>query len=181
MKTVITPYGYAKLRNELQKLRAMRPDLAKAIEIARAHGDISENADYDAAKDRSGMIEAKIRDIEAKLSSAEVVNPKAQLGSAGGGNKVVFGVEVLIEDIDSGEQRRVTIVGEEESDTARGYLSYTSPFGKALIGKEIGDIAKVQAPAGKREYEILEIILIDWELLAQDLANSASTNTSLSS
>jgi transcription elongation factor GreA len=169
MKTLLTPYGYAKLRQELLRLKALRPELAKAIEIARAHGDISENADYDAAKDRSGMTEAKIRDLEAKLATAEIINPLVQLGSAGGGNKVVFGIECLIEDIDSGEQKRVTLVGEEESETSKGYISYTSPFGKALIGKEIGDIAKVNAPAGKKEYEILEIKLIDWDSLAQEV------------
>ena len=163
MKTLLTPLGYAKMRAELLRLKSLRPELARAIEVARAHGDLSENADYDAAKERSGMTEARIRDLEAKLATAEVVDPKKQLSSAGGGEKVVFGVETLIEDLDSGEQKRITLVGVDESDTSIGHLSYQSPFGKALIGRSVSDVAKVMAPGGAREYEILEVTLVDWD------------------
>jgi transcription elongation factor GreA len=160
MKRPMTPYGYSLLRRDLLKMKSMRPELAQAIEVARAHGDLSENADYDAAKERSGMIEAKIRDVQAKLANCEVIDP-SQRGEIG--KKVFFGVAVEVEDIDSGEKKRVTIVGADESDTARGFLSLESPFGKALIGKVLGDIAKVQAPGGTKEYEILSIHAVDWE------------------
>lgn len=160
MKRPMTPYGYALLRKELLKLKAMRPELARAIEVARGHGDLSENADYDAAKDRSGMVEAKIRDIEAKLANAEVIDPskRGRIGS-----KVVFGVSVELEDMDSGEQKTVTIVGADESDTSRGFISLESPLGKALIGKELGDIAQVRAPGGLREYEVREVLSYNWD------------------
>ncbi len=149
----MTPKGYNKLREELLKLKASRPELANAIEVARGHGDLSENADYDAAKERSGMVEAKIRDLEAKLASAEVIDP-AKIGST---DKVVFGVTVELEEVESGEGRKVTIVGEDESDVKRGHLSLESPIGRALIGKELGDIAKVTLPGGAKEYEIMSI------------------------
>ena len=153
MKRPMTPRGYAALRTELMKLKAMRPELARAIEIARGHGDLSENGDYDAAKEKSGMVEAKIRDIEVRLSSADVIDPR-KLGTP---TRVVFGVSVKMEDLDSGEQRVISIVGAEESDVERGWISFEAPLGKGVIGKEIGDVAKVTLPGGAREYEILEI------------------------
>ncbi len=153
MKFPMTPRGYNALRSELMKLKASRPELAKAIEIARGHGDLSENGDYDAAKNKSGMVEAKIRDIEARLSTADVIDPRKITVS----DRVVFGVTVDIEDVDSGEKKRITIVGNEESDVAKGWLSFESPLGKALIGKQLNDIARVNLPAGKKEYEIMEI------------------------
>jgi transcription elongation factor GreA len=155
MKKPMTPRGYATLREELKKLKSSRPELAKAIEIARGHGDLSENADYDAAKNKSGMVEAKIRDIESRLSMAEIVDPR-KLGDF---NRVVFGVSVKIEDVDSGEEKQLTIVGGEESDVAKGWISYESPLGKGLIGKELGDVAKVTLPGGVKEYEIREIFV----------------------
>lgn len=156
MKRPMTPRGYAALRSELIKLKGMRPELARAIEIARGHGDLSENGDYDAAKEKSGMVEAKIRDIEARLAMAEVIDPR-KLGEP---SRVVFGVSVKIEDIDSGDQRVISIFGAEESDVERGWISFEAPLGKALIGKEIGDVVKVPLPGGAREYEVVEIFIV---------------------
>ncbi len=134
----------------------MRPELARAIEIARGHGDLSENGDYDAAKEKSGMTEAKIRDIEARLAMAEVIDPR-KLGEP---SRVVFGSSVKIEDVDTGDQRTISIFGAEESDVEKGWISYEAPLGKALIGKEIGDVVKVPLPAGAREYEVVEIFVV---------------------
>ena len=153
MKRPITPRGYNKLRSELKALKSMRPELARAIETARGHGDISENADYDAAKEKSGLTEAKIRDLEMRLAEADIVDPR-KLGSP---TRVMFGVTVRIEDVDSGEQRTISIYGPDESDVDRGFISFESPLGKGLIGKEEGDVAQIQLPSGKRSYEIMEI------------------------
>jgi len=155
MKRPMTPRGYAALRNELMKLKGMRPELARAIEIARGHGDLSENGDYDAAKEKSGMVEAKIRDIEARLSVADVIDPR-KLGTP---SRVVFGVSVKLEDIDTGDQRVISIVGAEESDVERGWISFEAPLGRGVIGKEIGDVARVALPGGAREFEVLEIFV----------------------
>jgi transcription elongation factor GreA len=153
------------MRAELQRLRAMRPELAKAIEIARGHGDLSENGDYDAAKEKSGMTEAKIRDLEAKLALAEIIDPSRHTNL----QRVVFGVSVKIEDIDSGETRVLSIIGADESDADRGWISCESPLGKALIGKEAGDTARVALPGGSKEYEITEIF-VQAELFSEDAA-----------
>lgn len=155
MKRPMTPRGYATLRNELTKLKGMRPELARAIEIARGHGDLSENGDYDAAKEKSGMTEAKIRDIEARLATAEVIDP-LKLGNL---TRVVFGSSVKIEDVDTGEQRVISIYGAEESDVDKGWISFEAPLGKGLIGKELGDVARVTLPVGVKEYEILEVFV----------------------
>ncbi len=141
------------LRDELRSLKAMRPELSRAIEVARAHGDLSENADYDAAKEKSGMVEAKIRDIDTKISMAEVIDPRKLPDPS----KVVFGVTVTIEDLDSGEERKLTIVGADESDVTNGWISIESPLGKSLIGKEEGDVTKVVLPGGPREFEIMSL------------------------
>jgi transcription elongation factor GreA len=154
----MTPRGYAALRTELMKLKAMRPELARAIEVARGHGDLSENGDYDAAKEKSGMVEAKIRDIEARLSNAEVIDPRKVANPT----RVVFGVSVKLEDVDNGEQRVISIVGAEESDVEKGWISFEAPLGKGIIGKELGDVARVILPGGAREFEILEIF-VDYE------------------
>ena len=156
MKRPMTPRGYAALRTELMKLKSMRPELARAIEIARGHGDLSENGDYDAAKEKSGMTEAKIRDIEARLAMAEVIDPR-KLGEP---SRVVFGSTVKIEDVDTGDNRTISIFGAEESDVEKGWISFEAPLGKALIGKEIGDVVKVPLPAGAREYEVVEIFVV---------------------
>jgi transcription elongation factor GreA len=131
------------------------------IEVARGHGDLSENGDYDAAKERSGMVEAKIRDLEAKLATADVIDPR-KLGSP---SRVVFGVSVAIEEVDSGEERRISIVGADESDIERSLISFEAPLGRALIGKEVGDIARVVAPGGAKEYEIREIFIEYQEII----------------
>lgn len=153
MKRPMTPRGYAALRSELMKLKAMRPELARAIEVARGHGDLSENGDYDAAKEKSGMVEAKIRDIETRLAMAEVIDPRKLTIS----ERVVFGATVTIEDVDSGERRIISIYGAEESDIDKGWISFEAPLGKGLIGKEVGDVVKVALPGGAREYEIVEL------------------------
>lgn len=153
MRRPMTPRGHAALRKELQRLKAMRPELAHAIEVARALGDLSENADYDAAKEKSGMTEAKIRDIEARLSEAEIIDPR-KLGTP---SKVMFGTTVKIEEVNSGETRTLSIVGTEESDIERGLISFESPLARALIGKESGDIAKVALPGGAKEYEVVDV------------------------
>ncbi len=155
MKVPMTPRGYAKLRKELQRLKAMRPELAKAIEVARGHGDLSENADYDAAKEHSGLVEAKIRDIEARLSNAQVIDPRKTPKPT----RVVFGCSVKIEEIDSGESKVLTIVGSEESDVERGWISNDSPIARGLIGKEEGDTVRIKLPAGEKEYEVLELFV----------------------
>jgi transcription elongation factor GreA len=131
----------------------MRPELARAIEIARGHGDLSENGDYDAAKEKSGMVEAKIRDIETRLAMAEVIDPRKLTIT----DRVVFGATVTIEDVDSGERRVISIYGAEESDIEKGWISFEAPLGKGLIGKELGDVVKVALPGGAREYEIVEL------------------------
>lgn len=155
MKFPMRPCGYNKLRKELQELKAQRPELATAIEKAREHGDLSENADYDAAKNNSGMVEAKIRDIEARISGAEIIDPRKIQNPS----RVQFGLSVRLEDVDSGEEKRYTIVGREESDVKSGLISFDTPLAAALMNKEEGDVAQVKLPAGLRELEVLEIYL----------------------
>ncbi|MCI5065150.1 transcription elongation factor GreA [bacterium] len=169
MKRPMTPRGYAKLRKECQRLKAMRPQLAEAIEVARAHGDLSENADYDAAKERSGLVEAKIRDLDAKLANAEVIDPSRLQDP----ESVVFGVTVDTEDLDSGESKTFTIVGEDESDVQQGLISLESPIGRSLIGKQEGDVAKVQLPGGSREFEIMEI-RVEYSAVSEEVEEEAS-------
>lgn len=166
MKRPITPRGYNALRREVKRLKAMRPELAKAIEIARGHGDLSENGDYDAAKEKSGMTEAKIRDFEAKLSMAEIIDPRRLADP----QKVIFGVSLKAVDADSGEERVLSIVGADESNIEKGWISCESPLGRSFIGKEVGDIAKATVPGGTREYEILEIFIDyqDEEVVEED-------------
>lgn len=153
MKRPITPNGYQALQQELRRLKASRPELSRAIETARAHGDISENADYDAAKAKSGMVEAKIRDIESSLAKADIIDPR-KIASH---ERVVFGLSVIIQDVDSGEEKNLRLVGSDESDVERGMISFESPLGRSLIGKKVGDVARAKLPSGVREYEILRI------------------------
>ena len=152
-KFPMTPAGYASMKAQLHKLKNVdRPANSKAIEIARGHGDLSENADYSAAKEEQGLIEAKIRELEAKLALAEVIDPTKLSGS-----RVRFGATVTIEDTDSGETQRYTIVGEHEADIKKGRISIGAPVARALIGKEVGDTVTVNNPKGKREYEVTEV------------------------
>lgn len=150
----ITKRGAEKLKEELHRLKTVdRPWVINAIAEARAQGDLSENADYDAAKDRQGFIEGRIQDIEGKLSNAQVIDPSA----LDGGGKVVFGATVELEEEDSGEAVRYQIVGEDEADLKEGRINVGSPIARALIGKEEGDTAEVQAPGGVKRYEIVGV------------------------
>jgi len=153
-KIPLTVNGAEKLRTELHRLKTVdRPAVIAAIAEARAHGDLSENAEYDAAKERQGFIEGRIREVEGKLSNAQIIDPK--LLDADG--KVVFGATVDLEDQDSGEQVTYQVVGEDEADIKAGMISVGSPMARALIGKFAGDVAQVQAPGGMREFEILDV------------------------
>ncbi|MDR0673216.1 MAG: transcription elongation factor GreA [Zoogloeaceae bacterium] len=153
-KTPMTLTGAENLRAELKRLKTVeRPGVVAAIAEARSHGDLSENAEYDAAKERQGFIEGRIKEIEGKLAHAQVIDPK--LLDADG--RCVFGATVVMEDQDSGETATYQIVGEDEADIKAGKISVRSPLARALIGKYEGDIARVQAPGGVREYEILGI------------------------
>lgn len=148
----MTPAGHARLKAELKHLKeVVRPANAKAIEIARGHGDLSENADYDAAKNEQGLIEAKIQSINTSLALANVIDPTTLSG-----DKVMFGATVTLED-DDGEEKIYTIVGEHEADLKLGRIAITAPIARALIGKEIGDTAIVKAPGGSREVEITNV------------------------
>ncbi|KAB7630002.1 transcription elongation factor GreA [Verminephrobacter eiseniae] len=150
----ITKRGAEKLKQELHHLKTVeRPSVITAIAEARAQGDLSENADYDAAKDRQGFVEGRIQEIEGKLSVAQVIDP----GEVDGGGKVVFGATVQLEDEESGETVTYQIVGEDEADLKQGLINISSPIARALIGKEEGDTAEVQAPSGIRRYEVVAV------------------------
>ena len=150
----ITKRGAEQLMEELHRLKTVeRPAVIAAIAEARAQGDLSENADYDAAKDRQGFIEGRIQEIEGKLSVAQVIDPSA----VDGGGKVVFGATVELEDEDTGDTVRYQIVGEDEADLKLGLINISSPIARALIGKEEGDTAEVQAPGGIRRYEVVAV------------------------
>ena len=150
----LTKRGAEKLKEELQRLKTKdRPAVIAAIAEARSHGDLSENAEYDAAKDRQGFIEGRIKEVEGKLAAAQIIDPSAL--DAGG--KVVFGATVKLEDQDSGDKVTYQIVGEDEADLKHGLINISSPIARALIGKEEGDTAVVQAPGGDRHYEIIAV------------------------
>ncbi len=150
----LTLKGAEKLKAELQRLKTQdRPAVIAASAEARSHGDLSENAEYDAAKDRQGFIEGRIKEIEGKLSSARIIDP-GQLHADG---RVVFGATVDLEDEDSGEKLSYQIVGEDEADLKLGLINVGSPIARALIGKHAGDTAVVEAPAGTRSYEIVDV------------------------
>jgi len=149
----ITKAGLERLKAELNHLRTVeRPQNVRDIEEARGHGDLSENADYDAAKQRQGFIEAQMGVLSDKISRAQVIDPAKIKG-----DRVVFGVTVDLLNCDTEEEISYTLVGEEESDASAGIISVTSPVGRALLGKEEGDVAEVRAPRGVIEYEILAI------------------------
>ena len=150
----MTVHGAAMLREELQRLKSVeRPSVINAISEARAQGDLSENADYDAAKERQGFIEGRIAEVESKLSMAQVIDPKALVNE----DHVVFSSTVTLEDQSSGETVTYQIVGEDEADIKNGTISIKSPIARALIGKSEGDMVEVQAPGGVREYEVVGI------------------------
>jgi len=150
----ITRQGYERLKQELANLKSVeRPANIKAIEEARAHGDLSENAEFDAAKDRQAFIEGRIMELQYKLGNADVIDPDNLSKDV-----ARFGCTVLLENIDTGDEVKYQLVGPEESDIKEGRISVTSPLGQAIIGKEIGDEMTIMAPGGKRNYELIEIL-----------------------
>ena len=148
----MTPGGAVKLREELARLKEERPKISREIGIAREHGDLKENAEYHAAKERQGLVEARLKEIEDKLARAEVIDP-AKLS----GDRVRFGATVTLTNLDSDEQSTYQIVGADEADINHGLISISAPLARALIGKSIGDEVVVQLPAGTRRYEIGDI------------------------
>ena len=153
-KVPMTIEGAERLKAELQRLKTVdRPAIIRAIAEARSHGDISENADYDAAKERQGFIEGRIATVESKLANAQVIDP----ASVDAGGRVVFGAIVELEDSDARERVTYQIVGDDEADIRDGKISVSSPIARALIGKSEGDSAEVDAPGGTRVYEILGV------------------------
>ena len=153
-KTPLTVAGAEQLRAELHRLKTVdRPNVIAAIAEARSHGDLSENAEYEAAKERQGFIEGRIMEVESKLAHAQIIDPK--LLDADG--RCVFGATVELEDVDSGRTVTYQIVGDDEADIKVNKISISSPIARALIGKYAGDIAEVQAPGGVRELEILDV------------------------
>jgi transcription elongation factor GreA len=153
-KTPLTVIGAEMLKTELHNLKTVqRPAVIQAIAEARAHGDLSENAEYDAAKERQGFIEGRIKDIEGKLSHAQIIDPK----TVDTDGRIVFGATVELEDLESGDTVTYQIVGEDEADIKANKISISSPMARALIGKNAGDTANVQAPSGVRQYEILDV------------------------
>jgi transcription elongation factor GreA len=155
MSTIpITKRGAEKLKEELHRLKTVdRPWVINAIAEARAQGDLSENAEYEAAKDRQGFIEGRIAEVESKLSGSQVIDPT----TVDAGGRVVFGATVKLEEEDSGAQVTYQFVGEDEADLKLGLINIGSPIARALIGKEEGDVAEVQAPGGTRRYEIVSV------------------------
>jgi transcription elongation factor GreA len=150
----ITKQGYEALNAELKKLKSVdRPENIKAIATARAHGDLSENAEFDAAKEKQGFIQGRIGEIGYKLANADVIDPKTIKKDC-----VRFSCKVLIENIDSEEEIEYQIVGEDEANIDKGKISVSSPLGRALLGKKPGDEVVVEAPGGKRFYEVVEIL-----------------------
>ncbi len=153
-KFPLTRIGAEKLRQELHRLKTVeRPAVVGAIAEARAHGDLSENAEYAAAREKQSFIEGRVKEIEGKLSNAQIIDPK--LLDADG--RCVFGATVDLEDLESGDKVSYQIVGDDEADLKSGKVSISSPIARALIGKFAGDIAEVKAPGGVREYEILDV------------------------
>ena len=153
----ITKRGAESLKAELHKLKTVeRPWVINSISEARAQGDLSENAEYDAAKDRQGFIEGRIQEIEGKLSAAQIIDP-SELDAGG---KVVFGSTIELQDEDSGDKVTYQIVGEDEADIKHGRVNISTPIARALIGKDEGDTAEVQAPGGIKRYEIIAVMYI---------------------
>lgn len=153
----VTVRGAELLKEELQRLRSVdRPDVIQAIAEARAQGDLSENAEYESAKERQSFIEGRIGELEAKLSNMQVIDPTT-LNADG---RVVFGATVKLEDLESGDEKTYQIVGEDEADIKLNKISIVSPIARGLIGRTEGDVAEVSAPGGIREYEIVEVTYI---------------------
>jgi transcription elongation factor GreA len=150
----MTPSGLRKLKEELKQLQTVeRIKISREIEVARAHGDLRENAEYHAAKEKQGHIEGRIMDINGYIARAEVIDTKSLRGS----EKVVFGATVLLVDKDTEKQVTYRLVGEVEADVKKRWISVTSPVARGLVGKRVGDVATIQSPGGAKEYEIIEI------------------------
>jgi transcription elongation factor GreA len=153
----VTVRGAELLKEELQRLRGVdRPNVIQAIAEARAQGDLSENAEYESAKERQSFIEGRIAELESKLSNLQIIDPKT-LHAEG---RVVFGATVRIEDLDSGDTKTYQIVGDDEADIKGGKISVSSPIARALIGKNAGEIAEMQSPGGIKEFEVIEVLYI---------------------
>ena len=153
-RTPITARGAEALRIELRTLKSeARPNVIKAIAEARAHGDLSENAEYHAAREQQGFIEGRIQEVEGKLAAAQIIDPT----TVDAGGRVVFGATVELEEETSGEKVKYQIVGEDEADLKQGLINVSSPIGRALIGREEGDVAVVEAPGGTKRYEIVAV------------------------
>ena len=151
----MTAQGYAQLKDDLKRLKTVeRPKNIKEIEEARAHGDISENAEFHAAKEKQGHLAGRIAQVEDRIARAQVIDMSGQTP-----DQVRFGCTVRLEDIDTGEEVRYTIVGEDEADVSEGLISITSPVGQALMGKEVDDTVAVKVPKGSREFDVLEILI----------------------
>ena len=151
-KIHLTPAGYEKLRKELENLKTKkRRELSKAIGAARAHGDISENAEYDAAKDAQGMNEKRISELEAKLATAEILDENIS------SDEVLIGATVKLKDMKSGEELEYTLVAEEEADYSQGKISVSSPVGSGLVNHKVNEIAEIKVPAGTLKYKVLKI------------------------
>ena len=152
-KHPMTPQGYDRLRDELRRLKQEeRPRVIVAIATAREHGDISENAEYHAAKDQQGMIEARIKELEAKISRAEVIDPKRVSG-----DRIQFGAEVTVLDEETEKEATYWLVGADEGDIQGGRLSYSSPLARALMGKTVGQSVEINTPSGPRNYEVTKV------------------------
>ncbi len=151
----MTAQGYAQLKDDLKRLKTVeRPKNIKEIEEARAHGDISENAEFHAAKEKQGHLAGRIAQVEDRIARAQVIDMSGQTP-----DQVSFGCTVRLEDVDTGEEVRYTIVGEDEADVSEGLISITSPVGQALMGKEVDDTVAVKVPKGSREFDVLEILI----------------------
>ncbi len=148
----ITPKGFAALKEELARLKAEMPKISQEIGIAREHGDLKENAEYHAAREKQGMTVARIADIEDSIARAQVIDPTTLDGEV-----IRFGATVDLEDVDSGNEVTYQIVGKAEADIKQGTISVTSPVARALIGREVGDEVKVKAPGGVKTYEIVDV------------------------
>jgi transcription elongation factor GreA len=153
-KNPITPEGYTKLRDELNHLRSVeRPKVIQMIAVAREHGDLKENAEYHAARDKQSFIEGRVKDLENKLACAEVIDP-----SKLSGDRVAFGARVKLANPQTSEEVTYRLVGADEADLQSGSISITSPLARSLLGREVGDEVKVRMPGGERLYEVLEVV-----------------------
>jgi transcription elongation factor GreA len=150
----ITPEGYKKLQEELHRMKTVeRPQVIKMIEHARSLGDISENAEYETAKDRQSFVEGRIQELENRIARAEIIDPAKLLNK----DRVMFGVRVTLEEIETGKTVNYQLVGPDESEPENGLISVTSPIGRALLGKRVDEEVRVQTPGGIREFVVLEI------------------------